>query len=248
MNPRTRVIVTEFWEFLAFFVNSIVFLLIGDQIQFAILRDNLGAIAITVAAMIMTRAIAIYALSFVSNRLVNSKISTSKQTVLWWSGLRGAVSIALALSVSTSLPNREALIATVFGGVLFTLLVQGLTIQPLLKKLQLLGDEPLRQQYLEVIARQTALNRVLEHLEKLEQRPGIEPEFCDYQKALIKGELERLQTEIDKLQDEYPNIRDFTLEQLRSELLAIEADTYAEFVRSGRLNRELAPYLQQFIE
>ncbi|MHC5833777.1 MAG: cation:proton antiporter domain-containing protein, partial [Nostoc sp.] len=40
MNPRTRIIVTEFWEFLAFFVNSIVFLLIGDQIRFAVLGDN----------------------------------------------------------------------------------------------------------------------------------------------------------------------------------------------------------------
>jgi CPA1 family monovalent cation:H+ antiporter len=43
-------------------------------------------------------------------------------------------------------------------------------------------------------------------------------------------------------------MRDFTVEQLRSELLAIEADTYAEFVRSGRLNRELAPSLQQVID
>jgi CPA1 family monovalent cation:H+ antiporter len=248
MNPRTRVIVSEFWEFLAFFVNSIVFLVIGDQIRFAILGENLRAIAITVGLMILTRAIAIYALGFVSNRLANSEISTSKQTVLWWAGLRGAVAIALALSVPDTLPNREGLIATVFGGVLFTLLVQGLTIQPLLKKLQLLGDGPLRQQYLEVIARQTALNRVLQHLEKVEKRPGIEPEFYDYQKALIKGELERLQVEIEKLQDEHPNMRDFTTEQLRSELLAIEADTYAEFVRSGRLNRELAPSLEQFLD
>lgn len=123
-----------------------------------------------------------------------------------------------------------------------------MTIQALLKKLQLLGDEPLRQQYLEIIARQTALNRVLQHLEQVEQRPGIEPEFCDYQEALIKGELERLEAEIERLQDEYPNMRDFTLEQLRSELLAIEADTYAEFVRSGRLNRELAPSLEQVID
>ena len=43
-------------------------------------------------------------------------------------------------------------------------------------------------------------------------------------------------------------MRDFTTEQLRSELLAIEADTYAEFVRSGRLNRELAPSLEQFLD
>jgi CPA1 family monovalent cation:H+ antiporter len=47
---------------------------------------------------------------------------------------------------------------------------------------------------------------------------------------------------------EHPNLRSFTTEQLRSELLAIEADTYAEFVRAGRLNRELSPLLQVAFE
>jgi CPA1 family monovalent cation:H+ antiporter len=248
MNPRTRVIVSEFWEFLAFFVNSIVFLLIGDQIQFAILGENLGTIAITVAAMIITRAIAIYVLGFVSNRLAESNITLPNQTVLWWGGLRGAVSIALALSVSASLADREALIATVFGAVLFTLLVQGLTVQPLLKNLKLLGDQPLRQQYLEIVARQTALNRALQYLNQVEDRPGIGPEFYRYQETLIRGELNGLQAELDQLQKEYPNLRDFTVEQLRQELLAVEANTYAEFVRAGRLNQELSPLLPQVME
>jgi len=247
MNPRTRVIVTEFWEFIAFFVNSIVFLLIGDQIRFAVLGKNLQAIAITVGAMIVTRAIAIFVLGFLSNRVVN-KITLPDQTVVWWSGLRGAVSIALALSVSVNLPDREGLIATVFGGVLFTLLIQGLTIQPLLKSLKLLGDQPARQRYLEVVARQSALNRVLEHLSQVEMRQGVDAEFCRYQETLIRGEIECLELEIDRLQDEYPNLQDFIMEQLRQELLSVEADTYAEFVRSGRLTRELSPFLQDVID
>lgn len=245
MNPRTRIIVTEFWEFLAFFVNSIVFLLIGDQIHFAILGENLGIIAVTVGAMILTRAIAIYALSSLSNRLVNSSIPLQDQTVLWWGGLRGSVSIALALSIPAILPEREEIIATVFGVVLFTLLVQGLSVKPLLEKLNLLGDQPLRQRYSEAIARLAALNRVLQYLNQVEERPGVEPEFYRYQETLVKGELNRLQQEIDQLQNEYPNLRNFTAEQLRRELLSIEADTYAEFVKAGRLNQELSPFLQE---
>jgi CPA1 family monovalent cation:H+ antiporter len=245
MNPRTRLIVSEFWEFLAFFVNSIVFLLIGDQIRFVVLGDNLKIIAITVAAMILSRAIAIYALSSLSNWFADSEIPLSEQTVLWWGGLRGSVSIALALSVPIILPERDEIIATVFGVVLFTLLVQGLTVQPLLQKLGLLGDQPMRQLYSEAIARQVALNRVLERLEQANNRPGIEPELHRYQQTLVQGELNRLQAEIENLLDEYPNLRDFTAEQLQGELLAIEAETYAEFVRSGWLNRELAPFLQQ---
>ncbi len=243
MNPRTRIIVSEFWEFLAFFVNSIVFLLIGDRIHFEILSENSVAIAVTIAAMILTRAVAIYGLGSLSNRLAHSEISLPVRAVLWWGGLRGAVSIALALSVPASFPGREVVIATVFGAVLFTLLVQGLTIQPVLKHLDLLGDLPLRQQYLETIARQTALKRVLQHLGEIDRHPGIEPDFYRYQVALVEQELSNLQLTIDRLQDEYPHLQTFISEQLRDELLTIEADTYAELVRAGRLNQELPLFL-----
>lgn len=243
MNPRTRIIVSEFWEFLAFFVNSIVFLLIGDQIRFASLGENLDEIGVTIAAVIVTRAIAIYGLGSLSNRFARSEIPQPEQTVLWWGGLRGAVSVALALSVPESLPGREVVIATVFGTVLFTLLVQGLTIGSVLKKLDLLGDGPMRQEYLEAIARQAALGRVLQRLDEIEQNPRVDPEFYRYQESLVKGELTRIEAEIDRLQNEYPNLRTFIVEQLRGELLAIEADTYAEFVRVGRLNQELSLFL-----
>ena len=194
--------------------------------------------------MVLTRAISIYGLGFLSNRLANSQISISEQTVLCWGGLRGSVSIALALSIPVMIPEREEIIATVFGAVLFTLLVQGLTAKPLLAGLNLLGDLPLRQKYSEAIARQSALNRVLQHLEQTEKRPGIEPEFYRYRETLVRGELSRLQTEIEELQNDYPNLRRFTTEQLQAELLGIEAETYAELMRSGQLNKELAPFLQ----
>lgn len=244
MNPRTRIIVSEFWEFIAFFVNSIVFLLIGDQVYFRDLIINLHSIAITIAAMIGTRAIAVYGLGFLSNRLAGSGISLAEHTLLWWGGLRGSVSIALALSVPILLPERSEVIATVFGVVLFTLLVQGLTVKPLLSRLNLLGNQPLQQQYIESIARRSALERVLQRLNQLENRPELDPEFIRYQTTLVKGQLERIAIELDNLQDEHPDVKIFIQERLRLELLSIEADTYAELVQTGLLNKELAPFLE----
>jgi monovalent cation:H+ antiporter, CPA1 family len=244
MNPRTRIIVTEFWDFLAFFVNSIVFLLIGDQIRFVVLGQNLQTIFITIGAMLVTRAIAIYGFGFVSNRFADAQISLAGQTVLWWGGLRGSVSIALALSVPASLPGREEVIATVFGVVLFTLLVQGLTTKPLLEYLNLLNQQPLRQQYAQSIARQTALERVMAYLQQAMTRPGLDLESSRYQAALIQGELDNIKLDIEKILNENPDLQNFVAEQLREELLAIEADTYAELVRSGQLSQELAPFLQ----
>ncbi|NET39024.1 MAG: sodium:proton antiporter [Cyanothece sp. SIO1E1] len=247
MNPRTRLVVSEFWEFIAFFVNSIVFLLIGDQVRFNSLATNIQPILITIAAILLTRAIGIYGLGSLSNWLARSELSWQGRTVLWWGGLRGSVSVALALSVPTVLPEREDIIATVFGVMLFTLLVQGLTTKPLLEKLALLGDQPLRQKYLEFVARRVALNRVLEYLSQSANRQEIESEFYNYQAALVKGQLGTLQQEITNLQIQHPQLQTLAAEQLREEMLAIESDTYAEFIRAGRLNDSLSPVLQEVL-
>ncbi|HIK14639.1 MAG TPA: Na+/H+ antiporter [Leptolyngbyaceae cyanobacterium M33_DOE_097] len=248
MNPRTRLVVSEFWEFLAFFVNSIVFLLIGDQIRFEFLDENLPKILTTIAAIIITRAIAIYLFGAISNRITNVDLSLKEQTVLWWGGLRGAVSIALALSVPTVFSDRQNVIATVFGVVLFTLLAQGLTIETLLNRLNLIGDQPLRQEFSEQLARRTALKRVLEHLLSSSDRPGVAPEFFRYQEALIKGEISQIDDQISKLEQEHPNLSSFVEEQLREELFQVEADTYAELTRAGKLNEQLAPLLEMKFE
>jgi len=141
MEPSTRLTVTQFWEFIAFFVNSIIFLLIGNQISLTEIISNIGLISIIAIAMLMTRMIAVYGLGYLGNRLIRSNVSLSEQTVIWWGGIRGSVTIALALSLPKVIPNRQTIIPTVFGVVLFTLLIQGLTIKPMLAKLRLLNTD-----------------------------------------------------------------------------------------------------------
>ncbi|MFG6104206.1 sodium:proton antiporter [Leptothoe sp. EHU-05/26/07-4] len=249
MNPRTRLVVSEFWEFLAFFVNSIVFLLIGDQVQFSSLGNYLDSILIAIACMLLARLISVFGLSFFSNMVTpdNTDISWQDQTVLWWGGLRGSVSVALALSVPTILVEREEIISIVFGVMLFTLLVQGLTTKPLLEALNLLGDQPLRQEYMQGVARRVALNRVISRIKELMERQEVDNEFGRYQLALVEGQVKKLQEEMKKMQTKYPELQTFAAEQVKEELLAIESDTYAELIRAGQLKDELAPLLQDVL-
>ncbi|MEM7063532.1 MAG: sodium:proton antiporter [Cyanobacteria bacterium P01_B01_bin.77] len=249
MNPRTRLVVSEFWEFLAFFVNSIVFLLIGDQVQFSSLSNYVDSIAIAIATMLLARLISVFGLSFFSNMITsdNEDISWQGQTVLWWGGLRGSVSVALALSVPAALAQREEIIATVFGVMLFTLLVQGLTTKPLLEALNLLGDQPLRQKYMQGIARRVALNRVISRVKELMERQEVDDEFGRYQLALVQGQVDKLQEEMQTMQASNPDLQEFAAEQIKEELLAIESDTYAEFIRAGQLKDGLAPLLQDVL-
>ncbi|MEO0349228.1 MAG: sodium:proton antiporter [Cyanobacteria bacterium P01_A01_bin.15] len=250
MNPRTRLVVSEFWEFLAFFVNSIVFLLIGDQVRFSSLSNYTDSIAIAIATMLLARLISVFGLSFFSNMVTadNEDIRWQEQTVLWWGGLRGSVSVALALSVPAALAEREEIIATVFGVMLFTLLVQGLTAKPLLETLNLLGDaQPLRQKYMQGIARRVALNRVMTRVKELMERQEIEDEFGRYQLALVEGQVKKLREEMRTMQVNNPDLESFAAEQVKEELLAIESDTYAEFIRAGQIKDELAPLLQDVL-
>jgi CPA1 family monovalent cation:H+ antiporter len=57
------------------------------------------------------------------------------QHVLFWGGLRGALALALALGLPQSMPQRETLINVAFAVVAFSIFVQGLTMNPLLRKL-----------------------------------------------------------------------------------------------------------------
>lgn len=247
MNPRTRLIVGEFWEFIAFFVNSIVFLLIGDQVQFGVILDNLDKIGLTVVAMLLARLISVFGLSALCNSIANSKIDWRTQTVLWWGGLRGGVTVALALGLPSTIEGRAAIGATLFGVVLFTLLVEGLTTRFLLERLQLLGDRVVQRQFVENVARHTAFNRMLERLQVMKHRPMMEEEMYRYQTALVEGQIRTLEEDIKQSVQQHPRLREFVIDQINDELQTIEAETYAEFVRLGLLETELSPLLEEVL-
>jgi len=248
MSPRTRLSVSEFWEFVAFFVNSIVFLLIGDQVLFDGLIENIDTILIAIAVMLLARGISIFGLSAVSNWWGDANIDWRSQAVLCWGGLRGSVSVALALSVPESLAEREDIIAIIFGVMLFTLLVQGLTAKPLLEVLNLLGDQPLRQSFIQKLARRVALNRVLEELREIKRGNAVEDEYCDYQMALVEGQLEEIQEAIRVQQRDHPELSELIVSRMKESLIAIEADTYAEFIRAGYLKEEISPLLESLLD
>jgi CPA1 family monovalent cation:H+ antiporter len=136
MSPNTQVAVDSFWEYGAFVVNSLVFLLIGLELPVSLLVQHAGVIMWTILAMVISRAIVVYALCPLTN-FVSSPIGGKWQHILFWGGLRGSLSIALVLSLPLAIPNRVPLVAMTFGAVAFSLLVQGLTIAPLLKVLKL---------------------------------------------------------------------------------------------------------------
>ncbi len=138
MSETTKEKLNNFWEYAAFLANTFVFLLIGLMIDLSTVLSNIGAILLAIVAVLFARAVVIYGFS----RFFKD-IPTNTQHVLFWGGLRGAVSLALALSLTVEElgPGLELLQAMAFGVVLFTLLVQGTTMAPMLRRLKLIGGK-----------------------------------------------------------------------------------------------------------
>jgi len=142
MSPTTRIVVFNFWEYAAFLANSFIFLLIGLRIEITLLFANWQLILWAIAAILLARVISVYTLSG-----IGPKIPFKWKHVLYWGGLRGAISLALALSLPSELAGAESIQLMAFGVVLFTLLFQGFSMERLVKNLNLVERSPEQDEY-----------------------------------------------------------------------------------------------------
>ncbi len=138
-SAQTKTALESFWAYVAFIMNSLVFLLIGLEIHVDELLRSWRPVLLAVGAVLVGRALSVYLLVPVSNALTE-KIPLRWQHVIVWGGLRGALALALALSLDSTFPDRARVLDFTFGVVAFSILVQGLTIKPLLKRLRLASD------------------------------------------------------------------------------------------------------------
>jgi CPA1 family monovalent cation:H+ antiporter len=134
-TDKGREAVVSFWDFIAFVVNSLIFMLIGIEVAYQNFSNLLFPIGIAILLVLFGRAIAIYPLSAVFLRS-GLQISFNHQHILFWGGLRGALALALALGLPPEMPQRETIVAVAFGVVAFSIFAQGLTMVPLLRKLK----------------------------------------------------------------------------------------------------------------
>ena len=136
-SDKGRAFIMDFWEFIAFIANSVIFFLIGVREANQNFLNSLSVVFIAILVITLGRALAIYPLSLFFSRS-KLKIEKNHQHILFWGGLRGALALALALGLPEELQYREQIITAAFGVVAFSIFVQGLTMTPLLRRLQVL--------------------------------------------------------------------------------------------------------------
>jgi CPA1 family monovalent cation:H+ antiporter len=145
MSKRTTETIETFFESVDFLVNSLLFILIGLELQEvtgAEVRANLRPIGAALLAFLVARAVAVYPLYWLLNRWGLQRPPCWAH-VLFWGGLRGSIPIALLLGLSDAALTidghnyRPVLLVSGFAVVVFSLVGQGLTMKPLLKVLKI---------------------------------------------------------------------------------------------------------------
>jgi len=129
-----RSFVIDLWEFGAFIANSLIFLLIGLRLV-PLTHVDTRALLLAIGLVLAGRALSVYPVSLFF-RSSKCAVSLREQHVLWWGGLRGALALALALALPASFPLNHEILATTFGVVVFSVVVQGLTMPWVMQKLK----------------------------------------------------------------------------------------------------------------
>ncbi len=139
ISSKSREAIEAFWETIDFIMNSLVFLMIGIQLQIISKGDLFefkGLILIGILFVLISRILVVYPTIYGFNKILNTGIPWNWNHILFWGGLRGTIPIILMLQLP-DFQYRSLFLTATFGIVLFSIIVQGLTIEPLLKRLKL---------------------------------------------------------------------------------------------------------------
>ena len=126
------------WEYKSYIANAMLFLISGVTIQIAMFTDQWLAIIIGIVAALVARAVAVFMVVPGLNLVPRLEpVSMPYRVIMYWGGIRGAITLALALSLPTELPYWWTVQSIAYGVVIFTLLIQAPTMPLLMNKVAL---------------------------------------------------------------------------------------------------------------
>ncbi|MCZ6916332.1 MAG: cation:proton antiporter [Gemmatimonadetes bacterium] len=247
-TPELKAYLRQFWGYAAFVAKSLIFLLVGLSVSLRMLAEYAGPIGWAILAVLVARAATVFGLVPIVNRLPNAEpVNLRYQSIMYWGGLRGAVALALALSLPTTFVFRDLVLALTIGIVLFTLLSGGIAMKPLIRALGL--DRPgvvdlVAQAQGVVAAKRKALGRI--------EELGTAGKFSG---TIVADLAKRYRQELDHAEGRLddlctgPNFRDGTMRQvLLTQALTVERRTYQEFFAQGRISEAVLHELELSVD
>jgi CPA1 family monovalent cation:H+ antiporter len=247
MSPSTRLAIESFWEYVAFALNSIVFLLIGFEVHISDLAASWQMILVAYLAVTMGRSLVIFGVSSIF-RLTRERIPWSWSAVLTWGGLRGALPMVLALSLSPNFAHRDLLVTMTFGVVIISILLHGLTAAPLLKLLGIVTGHEARETYEFWRGKLKATHAVLAEMEQLgANRLKDDGVLSDLQQE-YESMVRRGKEELGSLQIDREQLRKEEVQLARRQWLLVERRHVLDEFHQGLLSQDVYEKLLEDID
>ncbi len=243
MSASTRVAVESFWEYLAFALNSVVFLLIGLEVELGSLLASWKAILVAFVAVMAARGLVVFGVSALL-RFTEERVPWNWSAVLTWSGLRGAISMVLALGLPATFAHRELLINMTFGVVVLSIIVQGLSMAPLLKKLGVTGlKDEYQEQYELVRGRLASFRAALDSLQSMGRERNIPADVLWQLEQDYQGKVAGAEQELSALKQQSKRFHEEEHQEAVRRMLYVEKEALLKSYQRGAIGKEAFEHL-----
>jgi CPA1 family monovalent cation:H+ antiporter len=265
-DARTRLQTLPLWEVLTFLLNALLFLLIGLQLPIIAGALNgystseiAGYSAAVVGAVIACRYLWLFTMPYLIRALDRRqsqrarRVGASERVVAGWSGMRGAVTMAAALALpfhtdaGAPVEGRDMVIFLAFMVVLFTVVVQGLTLPALVRRLGLAGDDAEEEEE-EVLARIAIAEAALARLEELEGEEWTNEDTVERVRRAYDFRQRRFASRIDDHDDPGIEERSQRYQKLMLDLYESQRQALTALRNEGRISDEVMRRIQRELD
>lgn len=238
LTTSTQIVLASFWQFIAFVVNSIVFLLIGFGINFELFATNILAVVIAFAAVFIGRIVSIYPAFSLFNRFSLFRGPINWQHIFVWGNIKGSISMAMALSLPDSTPYKDIIVSIIFGVVLASLVLQGLTLAPLIKFFNLSNTGIAQYDYEYNLAQVLTSRKIQEELDIMYNDGLIPIDIYNRMRSKYQVSYAKAERELRKIHDEVPDIALDQYLSVEEKLLLLEKVTINNCIRDNIISTE----------
>jgi Na+/H+ antiporter len=255
-SVATRLLGFSFWEVLGYLLNAALFVLVGLQLHPIVsgvsgrsVATLIGQAALVSVVVIAVRAAWLFTMPYLIRLLdrrpaqVARRIGARERLVVAWSGMRGAVSLAAALALPLEaaggrpFPQRNLIVFVTFGVILATLVVQGLTLPLLIRRLGVHDDGGEQREELE--ARLDAANAALARLDELALEDWTRDDTVERLRAMYQFRRRRLKARVGIVEDDGYEDRSLAYQRLVRELLEAQRRAIVRLRNQGAISSDV---------
>ncbi len=233
--PSIRISTETFWEYIAFAMNSLIFLLMGFAINLKMLWELWPIVIIAYLSVLIARFFVVNStwLLFYPSRL---RFPYNWSIVLVWGGLRGALSMVLALSIPDSLGFKEVIVTLVFGVVLISIFIQGLSMTSLMRSLGLASPVSKIKEYELLKTKIALLQDSIDEILHLQKRRMLHAKSAQNLKEEFLKELKTFETRLDELSPDKEAMLTEEILRTKRRILMEQKNTLLEMYQNGAIS------------